>query len=544
MLVGYAVLFASIINDILYAQSVINTTYTSGLGLVLFLFSQSYVITKRFTNALLTAEELTTNLEWIVKDQTSEIKDLLDSTGQGILSFDESMNVQNHASRATQLIFENPVYGRNILDLLFPEKKEEIKGFLEILFKSGGKLNLVKDLLPTEFVRNHKYYDIAFRWIPAGKKAPARIMVILTDITIKRKLEMMLAKDEQQNQKIIRIAVDRHGFLRFYNGIQNSLLTIESQLKSPVAKIDKGDLASGFHTIKGGLAGYSFLEVAEIAHKAETLLETFNIKRKTLPPSHIEALLTICDELKTVFKEKIFELGDLIPKQLLNVSKTDFYRISEEKIACLERFLKVQQVDQPELAILINDLRKQPLRNTLKKIASDAKYIAFQEGKQVTVEYSGEDTQVIHSELDLFFSNMVHLVRNAIDHGIEPPGERRNCGKSETGKITITVTLLNREFTLVFADDGRGIDVTTLKEKAVEIGIRTRSQVDSLSDQDAWLLIFEPGLSVKKELGSLSGRGIGMDAVVRSVNRLGGTIGVRSGAGTGTAFTFQIPVSF
>lgn len=544
MTVGFVILFAAIFNDILHAQSVINTTFLTSFGLFLFFFSQSYVITKRFTNALNTAEELTVNLGSIVKDQTSEIRDLLDNTGQGILCFDQNMIIQDHASRATQVIFEQPIHELNILELMFPENKEEIKGFLDILFKSGGKLNLVKNLLPTQFIRNDKHYDLAFRWIPAGKNKPARIMMILTDVTIKRKLEMMLAKDERQNQKIIRIAVDRHGFLRFYNGIQNSLLTIENELKSPVASINASDLARNFHTIKGGLASYSFFEVAEIAHKAESLLEAFIFKDEPLSLPQVEALLATCNELKTVFKEKIFELGDLIPKQLLNVSKTDFYRISEEKISRLEEFLQVQQVKQPELSQLINDLRKQPLRNTLKKIASDAKYIAFQEGKQVAVEYSGEDTQVIHAELDLFLASLVHLVRNAIDHGIEPPNERRNLGKSETGRIMVAVTLHDRIFTLVFADDGRGIDVTTLKERAVAMGIRTRAQVDLLSESAGWQLIFEPGLSVKKTPNSLSGRGIGMDAVVWSINQLKGTIAVRSGIGTGTTFTFQIPVTF
>jgi signal transduction histidine kinase len=544
MLLGCTILVATVINDILNAQSVINTGYIAGYGLLAFFFSQSYVISRVFIKALRTSVVLSRNLEIEVNDQTSEIRDLLDNTGQGILSFDSSMTINQHTSKSTFYIFGKAVSGENILELMFPEEKAEIVGYLEIIFQSNGKLKLVKDLLPTEYCRNNRYYHISFRWIPPGKKTPARVMVVLTDVTIKRKLEKMLEKDEQRNQKIIQIAVDRHGFLGFYNNIQKHLADIKSCLKRETEAIDIVKIARDLHTIKGGLAGYSFFEVAAIAHQAESMMEKVMNGQETLLQQHIDSLLSYTDKLATKFEESIVELGDLVPKQFLSIGNMPFYRISEEKIESLEHFLQDKLPDNPELDQMMTDLRKQPVRNLVKKVASDAKNIAFQLGKQIEVEYSGEDIKIIHAPLNGFFSTLIHLVRNAVDHGIEHPVERTKLGKPETGRLAIDITLQNRIFKFVFADDGRGLNVNELKNQALEKGLLTPEQALLLDDDEARLLIFKPGLTTRKELTGLSGRGLGMNAVAESVKELGGTITINSQPGKGTVFSFSIPVSF
>lgn len=545
MLVGVLILIATAVNDILYAQALIDSVFIIGYGLLIFILSQSYVLTKRFTNALRTSEELSLNLEMKVKDQTSEIRDLLDNTGQGILSFDRDFTIQQHASRSTFHVFEKSVHGENVIELMFPERKEEIAACFDILFQSGGKMNLVRDLLPTEFVKNDRSYELSFRWIPAGKKTPDRVMVIMTDVTVKRKLEKMLEKDELRNQKIIRIAVDRHGFLRFYNRALEDLDRIGDLLEaSPLQAFESIDVARRLHTMKGGMAGYSFSEVAERIHEAEKLL---NDRDNQSHLDHSDSTNELNRQLKEIRKrihEEIMELGDLVPRQLLNVANIEFYNISEEKIDRLEAYIHSKGCNHPELTSIIRDLRKQPLRNLLRKTASDAKHIAFQLGKQIEVFYSGEETQIIHAPLDGFLVNLVHLVRNAVHHGIETPSERKGKGKPENGRLEVQIRHTPGLFEMTFSDDGRGIDVEKIKRKALETKLLSAVKIDALSHEETMQLIFEPGFTTRNDISAISGRGIGMSAVAESINELGGTISIDSEPDRGTRFTINIPVFF
>ena len=544
LLIGCLILILTVVNDILHAQSIISTSYIAGLGLLFFLVAQSFVFTKRFSNALRVSHDLSAELEIKVKDQTSEIRDLLDNTGQGILSFDKTLTIQQHASRAAYLIFQKEVFGENILQLMFSDRYDEMAGYMEVIFKSSGAMRLVKDMLPTEFERNEHTYDLEYRWIPSGKKTPAQIMLILTDVTTRRKLQKMLEKDELRNQKIIRIAVDRHGFLRFFNGVQNRLNSIDNLLKDSIDKNATVELSAHFHTIKGGLSGYSFFGLAESAHRAEDLLEDLIRKNEPLDSESATKLLNLSETLRSQFRSEVFELGDLVPSQFLHVNSRGFYTIAEEKIEYLEQMLTKKAPNDSELKEMLNDIKKQPLRNTVKKLSSDAKYIAYQLKKQIDVKYNGEDTQIIHATLETFLSNLTHLVRNAVHHGIESPVERKKLGKPETGAISIDISLKDAVFKLVFADDGKGIDTSDLKERAIEKGLLNAEEAKSVSENDLLHLILLPGFSTAEEVSTFSGRGIGMHALASSVNELGGSIEIDSRPGKGTTFSIAIPVSF
>ncbi len=539
---GCLVLMVSVINDVLYAQAIINTIYITSWGLFTFIFSQAYVISQRSAHAFETAEELSVRLEQKVRDQTAAIRDLLDNTGQGIFSFDKDFIIQKYASRATQSIFGQSITGEHAADLMFPGKSSAIKGYFDVAFESGGKLRLVKDVLPTELKREKQFYDISYRWISPAKTTPGRIMVILTDVTVKRKLEKILEKDELRNQKIIPIAKDRYGFLRFYNGIQDQANHIRETLKTDPSELSIDELSRFFHTIKGGTAAYGLHKIAELAHTVESMLEEKNTTDGGLTKTIIKEINYQLDKMQNLFKEELQEVGDLIPKELLQVSRSAFYTISEDKVKQVEQLVSDQFGENRELGDAINNLRKQPLRNLMKKIISDAKDLAYQQGKQVEVHYSGERMEIIHAPYEKFFSNLIHLIRNSIDHGIESPVARKQAGKPEYGQLEIQVNQENGQFKMVFKDDGGGIDIQAVKQKALEKQLVTQDQFDSLADHEAINLIFQPNFSTSKEITSVSGRGIGMNAVYTSVEELGGTITVSSELNKGTSFTFLIPL--
>ncbi len=539
---GCLVLIVSVINDVLYVQGIINTIFITSSGLLAFIFSQAYVISQRSANAFETAEELSLKLEQKVADQTAAIKDLLDNTGQGIFSFDKEFKIQKYASRATESIFGKFITGEHAADLMFPGKSSAIKGYFDVAFESGGKLGLVRDMLPVELKKEKQFFDISYRWIPPAKTTPGRIMVILTDVTVKRKLEKMLEKDEVRNQKIIPIAKDRFGFLRFYSGIQEQMSHIRETLKENPSGLSINDLSRTFHTIKGGTAAYGLHKVVELAHAVESMLEETNTANGVLTKSIITEINDQLDKMQVLFKEELEEIGDLIPKELLQESRNSFYTISEDKVKLVEHLVSDQLAENQELGDAINNLRKQTMRNLMNKIVSDVKDLAFEKRKQVEVQYSGERTEIIHARFEKFFSNLIHLIRNAVDHGIEPPDVRKKAGKPEQGKLDLQVNLENEQFKMVFADDGKGINVQAVKQKALAKQLITQDQSDQMTDQEAINLIFRPNFSTRDEITSISGRGIGMNAIYSSVEELGGTINVSSELNKGTSFTFLIPL--
>lgn len=161
--------------------------------------------------------------------------------------------------------------------------------------------------------------------------------------------------------------------------------------------------------------------------------------------------------------------------------------------------------------------------------------------KRVDLVTAGGDTRLDRDIIEKIYDPLLHLVRNALDHGLEEPEERIKAGKNPTGVIRLTAQRQGERVVIQVSDDGRGIDVEALAEKAVSCGMLSREQVSGMTGQEKLRLVFLPGLSSKDEISDLSGRGVGMDAVENTVKRLGGTIQVESSPGRGTAFFISLP---
>ncbi|MCH7704023.1 MAG: Hpt domain-containing protein [Planctomycetes bacterium] len=251
-----------------------------------------------------------------------------------------------------------------------------------------------------------------------------------------------------------------------------------------------------------------------------------------------------------VSQEKIDEflehVGDLIitsknylviEKRLNDTAATA--AIGQELKAINHRFSGISH----ELQRSVLALRKVPVNTLLRTVPRMASDLAEKLGKKVEVVIVGDEETADRSTLDLLKDPLTHILRNSLDHGLEGPEDRVAAGKPETGTITITVTVDKEFFTLVIADDGRGIDLDRVREKAVETGVITAAEAATISHDDNCGLIFSAGLSTAKEQTDVSGRGVGMDVVMRHVSESGGNVHVTSRAGVGTTVTIRIPVS-
>jgi two-component system chemotaxis sensor kinase CheA len=194
-----------------------------------------------------------------------------------------------------------------------------------------------------------------------------------------------------------------------------------------------------------------------------------------------------------------------------------------------------------QLQETIMDIRMLPIRHVFERFPRLVRDLAHQQGKKVELILQGEDTRVDKAVIDEIGEPLVHLIRNAVDHGIEPPAVRRERGKSETGTILLSAAQESSQVVITLVDDGGGIDAAEVRRRALEHGIIRAD--DALDDREAIQLIFAEGFSTARSVTDVSGRGVGLDVVVRCMERLNGLIEAETLPGAGTKFTLQLPLT-
>jgi two-component system chemotaxis sensor kinase CheA len=189
----------------------------------------------------------------------------------------------------------------------------------------------------------------------------------------------------------------------------------------------------------------------------------------------------------------------------------------------------------------IMEVRKVPVKFALQKLPRLVRDVAESAGKQATVTLVGSDICVDKSLVESFEAPLIHMVRNAVDHGLETPDERRRRNKPASGRVDVVVTESSAEIICAIRDDGAGIDVDALRDKAVRLGLLSARAAAQLSVKETLDLVFAAGLSTASTVTDVSGRGVGMDVVRRNVSERGGRIEIASEPGVGSTFTVYLP---
>jgi two-component system chemotaxis sensor kinase CheA len=187
--------------------------------------------------------------------------------------------------------------------------------------------------------------------------------------------------------------------------------------------------------------------------------------------------------------------------------------------------------------------RMQPIGNAWSKLPRLVRDLCQDTGKKIDLRMDGEETELDRQVLEMIRDPLTHMIRNSADHGIESPQARRAAGKPETGTITLSACHESGHIIVTLADDGRGLNAESIARKALENGLTTASDLERLSAQQIHQFIFKPGFSTAEAVTSVSGRGVGMDVVLTNVERIGGTVELRSQPGQGTTFTVKIPLT-
>jgi two-component system chemotaxis sensor kinase CheA len=203
-----------------------------------------------------------------------------------------------------------------------------------------------------------------------------------------------------------------------------------------------------------------------------------------------------------------------------------------------------------QLDLLVSDLqnavmktRMQPIGRLFQKYPRMARDLARQLGRELELVVEGEETELDRTMIEELSDPLVHLVRNAVDHGIETPEQRRAAGKPEKATVLLSAQQVGDHVLVQIRDDGRGMNAEMIKQKAIEKGLLDGDAAAALDERHALQLIFLPGFSTKDQISSVSGRGVGMDVVRTNIQKLNGRIDIESVEGTGTTFKISLPLT-
>lgn len=261
---------------------------------------------------------------------------------------------------------------------------------------------------------------------------------------------------------------------------------------------------------------------------------------------------------KVAVKESTIRVDTERLDQVLNLSGE--IGLTKNRLVCLrgdllqgrDSAVTLRGLDEAisQLDLLVGDLqnavmktRMQPVGRLFQKYPRMARDVARQLGKDVELEISGEDTELDRTMIDELGDPLVHLVRNAVDHGIESPEERLAAGKPAKSTVRLSAEQVGDRIILEISDDGRGMRADVLRRKALEKGLIDLEASNSMDDKQALHLIFLPGFSTKDQISDVSGRGVGMDVVKTNIQKLNGRIEIVSAPGQGTTISIVLPLT-
>ncbi|QAY84893.1 chemotaxis protein CheA [Pseudomonas arsenicoxydans] len=196
-----------------------------------------------------------------------------------------------------------------------------------------------------------------------------------------------------------------------------------------------------------------------------------------------------------------------------------------------------------DLQTAVMKTRMQPIKKVFGRFPRLVRDLARQLKKEIILELVGEETDLDKNLVEALADPLVHLVRNAVDHGIESPEEREASGKSRGGKVILAAEQEGDHILLSISDDGKGMDPNVLRSIAVKRGVMDKDAADRLSDTECYNLIFAPGFSTKTEISDVSGRGVGMDVVKTKISQLNGSINIYSTKGQGSKIVIKVPLT-
>ena len=530
-----------------------------------------------------TVQSYTEHLEELIAAKMRQVRDILDNVEQGlfVMGFDGSISPE-YSKSAPMILGVEKLESLSLSLHLMPSQLDDLMGWLALVKTKSAtmrweklvKIAPIQDMEVTAADGDVRFIRFRYQKMFDSKGDVEKIMVLVSDETEARRIEKVVAEEKERHENEVRTILGLvnnlpeaiHDFFKDTEKRFGDLRDlIESMHKRSVMARDRFPDGPDFHpmadeisrifrdlhTIKGNAGTYGFESLARLAHRSEDVLEDLKEPISVRTSNTLSSLLDLMGKMEAAYEEILHT-----EKRLAGSGSggDTLVQVSEGKIEHLERLataldnVSTHVVGDVEairpLLQACRSLRNVPLARLGEKYRTLVQRISGKLEKQVVFHVLPATMEVDPHFLGPVDEALVHMLRNAVDHGIETPAVRVAAGKPELGSIVMEVAIAEDQITIQLTDDGGGIDSERVVRKAIEEGLVSSSQVDSLTDDQKLGLIFESGVSTSGVVTDISGRGVGMAAVRDCIEALGGRISLTSRLHEGTQVVIQLPSRF
>ncbi|MCU0700129.1 MAG: ATP-binding protein [Myxococcaceae bacterium] len=458
-------------------------------------------------------------LEGRVRERTRELRAILDNVLFGFLVVGRDGVVrEGHTRSCQELLAADRVAGEPLGGLLRLSTDEALtfaQG-IDQVFDDFLPDDVATAQLPQRFKVGDRSLRVEARAVRDDAGAIGALLFTVTDVTRLEAVEL----ENEGNRALLNILKQKPAFEAFLDETRAQL----ASAADAASRSDAQTVRRVVHTIKGNAASYGLSPVVRLAHRLE--------EHEHLEPDHLE-------ELSLAFRE-FLETHEPVLGVRFDAGRRRTVQLSVDDLRALERLAPHLPGDERgALSRWLEQVSQVPTRQLLGPIEATVSSLATRLGKEVALELKGLEARVDPERLRPFCQSLVHVLRNAVDHGLERPSERG--AKGPTGHLTIELVRGDEADVVHVVDDGQGIDVERLVAVALARGVVQPAEVARWSDSEKVQLVFRDQVSTADEVTDLSGRGVGMAAVKAEVERLGGSIDIETTRGKGTRFSFTLP---
>ena len=466
-------------------------------------------------------EDLNRNLEHKVQERTlalagrnEDMRAVLDNVDQGLITVAADGRMAPERSAALDKWFGEPEGSPTLWQFLHkhsPDFALNLEVAWEQITADLMPLELTIDQLPKRLSAGEATYDL--RYLPLLREEKLQsVLVVIADITSQLVHEREEAEGRELMQAFHRLIKDRAGFATFLVDANVLLETITT------ADVADSRLKIALHTLKGNAALMGLSVMAKLCHQLEDGLAA----EGRLPPTELA-------QLEQRWKALNEHIADLAPSDagLLDVPDAELVGL----VSLLERS------GQREAVSRILAWKLEPVSRPLSRLAEQAQVLAKRLGKgDIEVDVVPTNLRLDPERFGPVFLELSHVIRNAVDHGLEAPEDRVTAGKKSNGRITLVASQADDSVLIEITDDGRGIDWDSIRKQGSALGLPTRTPADLLA------ILCRDGFSTRTEVTEISGRGVGMAAIKRRIEAMGGRVELRTALGRGTTWSFVVPV--
>lgn len=486
----------------------------------------------------------------IVDDSKKSMETLLNNLDQGFMIYSKDGVVNQGASKAATTLFGRDPAGLQMTEVLkaeTPEEKNRVESWLKVLFSGKLPFSEAKQFGPRSFEKNEdRYVELDYR--PILKTNPETeeeeleaVICIASDKTQEKILQKTAEREQARLNFIANVAMGRELFIGFLKESRANLAGCKSEIENATPNINL--LFRLVHNIKGNTNAFKMIEISKIAHTLETRLAQIRDGSKSFDECRDQIKKDIHflnDSFEGFIQENKEFIGDIdtaVEKKL--VLANDIYQFENE--------IKLKHgTDSDMYRSFMSRFVLEDLTNGFTRFEIVVNDVADKLGKNVRFVLNPAEVKVCIVEYASLLSDMVHLFRNAVDHGIEEGYLRDDANKPIQATIEVSFKSINkneRKFVqIIVKDDGAGINADIIRKKSIEKGLITSEEASKLDDVSMIQYVFSPGFSTQENVSEISGRGVGLDSVRHQAEALGGSTWVETQLGHWTQFIIEVPI--